>query len=234
MPIPLSIIIPVYGEAETIHERVNELIQLNFPWSVEIIICDGHPQGTTIGELEAVSLPQVRCLCAPRGRGPQMNAGARAARGEIFLFLHADTGLDQTGADLLVQAIGAAGNEFQGFCGAFDLAIDAQGPHFRLIEKFATKRSRLTRLPYGDQALFFSRALFEDVGGFPRVPIMEDVGIMQRVKRAGHRPCFIPHPVSTSARRWQEEGALYTTLRNWTLILLYLAGVSPHRLSRFY
>jgi hypothetical protein len=118
--------------------------------------------------------------------------------------------------------------------GAFDLSIDQPGMFFRLIEKVACLRSRITRIPYGDQAIFVRRDYFVSVGGFKPVPLMEDVDLMMRIRRRGDRIFITREKVKTSARRWAEEGAIRCTLRNWAVMLLYLTGVPPHKLVRWY
>jgi hypothetical protein len=118
--------------------------------------------------------------------------------------------------------------------GAFDLEIQSDKNIFRLIEKTASIRSRLTRIPYGDQAIFLKKELFDSIGGFKDIPVMEDVELMRRIKKAGLNIKFIRRRVLTASRRWEKEGIIYCTLRNWTLIILYLLGVSPEKLKKFY
>jgi hypothetical protein len=118
--------------------------------------------------------------------------------------------------------------------GAFDLAVDSERPAFRLIEKAASIRSRLTRIPYGDQSVFMRKRDFQDLGGFRDIPIMEDVEIMQRIKKRKGKICILRKAVRTSPRRWEKEGIVYTTLRNWLILFLYLFGVRPEKLIRFY
>ena len=118
--------------------------------------------------------------------------------------------------------------------GAFDLRIDSRRIVFRVIETIASLRSRLTRIPYGDQAMFIRASYFRTLGGFKEIPIMEDVDLMQRIKRNGKRIAIFREPVITSARRWEREGPGFGTLRNWFLMALYLCGVAPERLARFY
>jgi len=230
----LSIIIPVYKESRTIHHTLAHLFSLGIPQAFEVVVVDGEKALSTLRALEKTPglPPQVRPIPSARGRGLQMNAGAVAARGDLFFFLHADTRLDQAGMDEMLAAWHS--RRSSRFCGAFDLAIDSPKPWFRLIEKTASIRSRLTRLPYGDQGIFISRHFFSALGGFPRVPLMEDVGLMTAVKHTGARPLFLGRHIRTSARRWNRQGVVFTTLRNWTLICLYGLGVSPHRLDRFY
>ena len=233
----LSLIMPVFRETGQILPTLAHLFSLDIAPAFEVVVVDGDPAGSTIAYLRQTPWyrrhrDSVKLLCAPKGRGPQMNAGAGAARGNLFFFVHADTRPDQAGMDRLVFSWQARSSSF--FCGAFDLAIDAPGLCFRIIEKSASLRSRLTRIPYGDQGIFMSRTLFDRIDGFPPVPLMEDVGLMAKVKKRGLRPLFLDTPILTSSRRWKEKGILRTTLTNWTLITLYSLGISPRRLARFY
>ena len=230
----LSIIIPVYKEKKGILNTLARIMSLSIPLSFEILVVDGEPGAGTLSYIASQrDLPSVvRPVASPRGRGTQMNAGAASARGDLLFFLHVDTCPDQAGMDKLARAWQAA--DPSRFCGAFDLAIDSPEPWFRVIEKIASARSRLTRIPYGDQGIFISKRLFLRVGGFPDVPLMEDVGLMAGIKRTVIRPVFLDHPIRTSARRWQTQGVVYTTLRNWVLICLYLIGVPPEKLAKWY
>ncbi len=222
----VSVIVPVLHEAVCI-DRTLEQLCLTIADPREIIVVDGDPRGDT---LAAVTASGIKMLHASRGRGSQMNAGAAAAQGDILLFLHADTRLPEDAGRYIrtvCEAPDIAG-------GAFDLGIDSPRFVFRLIEKAASWRSRLTRIPYGDQAIFIKTAVFWQMNGFRPIPIMEDVDLMCRLKRQGHRLRFISRPVRTSARRWEAEGVLYATLRNYFLLVLFCLGVSPHRLQRYY
>jgi hypothetical protein len=160
-----------------------------------------------------------------------MNTGAGYAKGELMLFLHADTVIDETAWRLLRSE---CGHRAKLCCGAFDLKIASSKKVFRVIEKVASLRSRVTRLPYGDQGIFVGRDLFDRVSGYPDWPLMEDVELMRRIGRKHVRPVIFRHAVQTSARRWESRGVAYTTARNWVLILLFFAGVPPHRLAKFY
>lgn len=223
----ISIIIPVFDEADRIKETLEGLARVAGIQDTEIIVVDGHPEKTTI---QALCDGSVLKLTGPRGRGAQMHAGASACSGAVLLFLHADTCLE---SDALLR-VRAVLRDPQVDGGAFDLGIDAPGAAFRLIEKGASLRSRLTRIPYGDQALFLRRRTYFQIGGFRPIPLMEDVELMRRLKRAGKKIRFVRQPVRTSARRWQKEGILFCTLRNYALIVLYFLGVSPERLCRYY
>ena len=223
----ISIIIPVLDEGDRIGSTLDALGGLAGVGDTEILIVDGHPDKTTIRTLPA---GPVQKIAAPRGRGVQMHAGARASSGKALLFLHADTRLEPD-ALLRVSEV-LRDSKIAG--GAFDLGIDASGVAFRLIERGASFRSRLTRIPYGDQAIFLRRAVYFRLGGFRPMPLMEDVDLMRRLKKSGGRIRFAPGRAWTSPRRWKREGILYCTLRNYALVLLYHMGVSPERLARHY
>lgn len=232
----LSIIIPVYRESAIIIQTLQSLTALSIPIAHEILVVDGDPEKQTMAKLrlnkEVMTYKQIKLISSPKGRGVQMNEGAQKAGGDLFLFLHADTRLDQVGMKKMIQAW--TDNGLPLFCGAFDLVIDSPKRMFRLIEETASLRSRLTRVPYGDQGIFISKSLFIKAGGFPNIPIMEDVGLMAAVKKTGIRPFFLDHSIVTSARRWENQGLIYTTLRNWALICLYILGVSPEKLVKYY
>lgn len=230
----LSVIIPVYRETDRIGQTLDRLTALSIPVSHEIIVVDGEPGASTLAYLSSRSRsgPRLCPISSPRGRGTQLNAGAKASRGRLLFFLHADSLPCQAGMSAMLRAWDAS--DPSRFCGAFDLSIDSPRPWFRMIEKTASLRSRLTRIPYGDQGIFMSRRLFSRIGGFPEVPLMEDVGLMAAVKKAGVTPVFLDHAILTSARRWESEGAVYTTLRNWLLIILYACGVPPEKLADWY
>lgn len=221
-----SVIIPVFGEADGINALLAH-VQAIAPHGTQIVVADGHPEHTTLAAIS--NFPEVVRCAAPKGRAVQMNAGAHLAEGEILLFLHADTRLACDAFAVMNAAIDAGHP-----AGAFDLYIDAPGPLFALMSRLSSLRSRLTRIPYGDQAQFFRRDIFDRLGGYPEIPLMEDVEIMLRLKRLGLRPAISRRAVHTSARRWQKEGVWSCTLRNWTIATLYYLGVSASRLARFY
>ena len=223
----ISVIIPVFHEECLINETVDALYGLAFDGRLEIIVADGDPEGST---LKAIRDPRATKICSEKGRGKQANTGARLASGEILLFLHADTELPPDGFNRINEVMREDG------CmgGSFDLGIASDRRCFRLIERAASIRSRVTRMPYGDQAIFMRKDYFLSLGGFRELPLMEDVDLMRRVRQSGGKIHIIRDKVKTSARRWEKEGVLYCTVRNWTLVLLWLAGVSPERLARFY
>jgi rSAM/selenodomain-associated transferase 2 len=223
----ISIIIPVFHEEEVINEAVDALHRRTLESRLEIIVVDGDPEEQT---LKAIRDPRVVKARSERGRGKQMNAGAMLASGEVLLFLHADTELPPDG----LSRIGTVMRDKGCMGGSFDLGIGSDKLCFRLIERAASLRSRITRMPYGDQGIFLRRKFFLDLGGFRELPLMEDVDLMRRVRQSGGKIHIIGERVKTSARRWEKEGVVCCTLRNWILVLLYLLGVSPGYLARFY
>lgn len=223
----LSVIIPVLNEAQIINTTIDHLGRLNFTGDLEVIVADGDSQGSTIN---AIKHPGVKKVISKTGRGAQMNNGAAIAGGDILLFLHADTLL---GPDALNQIVATIQNpEVVG--GAFDLEIGCDKKMYRWIEAAASIRSRLTGIPYGDQAIFIKKRCFERLGGFKEIPLMEDVELMRRIKKNSLKIRFVRQKVRTASRRWEKEGIVYCTLRNWILITLYLLGISPEKLKKFY
>ena len=223
----VSVIIPVLRETQPLDSLIDHLLQIADGMPFEMIIVDGSPDGESI---KAISREGVTLLAAPAGRARQMNAGAAAAKGDCLLFLHADTRLPQ-GAFRRIEETLSDGIHV---AGAFDLRYSSERLSMRIIARVACLRSRLTRIPYGDQAQFFRRDYFEKLCGFADIPLMEDVEIMRRVKERGDRISILHEAVVTSARRQEKEGIIYCTLRNWTIVTLYLLGMSPERLVRFY
>lgn len=224
----ISIIVPVWQEAEIIQALIDHLQSLAMASRAEIIVVDGSANGETIERLSACK--NVAVLCAPRGRAAQMNAGAQQATGNILLFLHADTRLPPQA----LSAIASATQRSSVRAGAFKLGIAGTRRGYRLIEKSVYWRSRLIQLVYGDQAIFIRRRLFARLQGYDDLALMEDVALVRKLKRNGHGIAQIPLPVQTSARRWQREGLVRCTLRNWMLLGLYLFGANPSVLARWY
>ena len=223
----ISVIIPVLNEAANINSLIGHLRSQAPVDTVEIIVVDGDPAGGTI---KAISHPAVIHAIAGTGRGIQMNRGAALATGDILLFLHADTHLPP---DAFTR-IREAGRSTECAAGCFTLGIRSERKVFRVTERYVALRTRITRIPFGDQAIFIRRDRFERLGGNREIPIMEDIDLKRRIRSRGDGICVIPEKVSTSARRWEQEGILFVTFRNWMLQALYCCGISPERLARFY
>ena len=223
----ISIIIPVLNEAARINETIANLRRSDAAVKAETIVVDGDPSGGTVHAVEDGS---VRRIISDRGRAIQMNRGAEAASGGILLFLHADTRLPGNALPLIRETM--ADGRF--VAGAFDLGFDTKRSIFRVTESYVFLRTRLTRVPFGDQAIFIRSDYFRHLGGYREVPIMEDVDLMKRIRRKGGRIRIIPEKVSTSPRRYEREGVLACTFRNWALQALFAVGVSPERLAKRY
>lgn len=219
----ISIIIPTLNEVG----NIKEAIAITQPsTNVEVIVVDGGSQDDTVAIARSLG---VKVILSSPGRAAQMNAGAVAASGNILLFLHADTRLPIGFDDMIRTALQQSGT----VAGAFRLRIDASLLSLRWVEWGVNVRSHFWQMPYGDQAFFLTREVFQEIGGFPELPIMEDFELIRRLKRIG-RIVIIPTPVITSARRWLQKGVFKTTLLNQIVIIAYLLGVSPERIHRWY
>jgi len=222
-----SIVIPVLYEGAAVNQQIDRLYR-QFPADCfEIIVVDGDPEKSTV---KHILCPKVKTVTAPRGRGIQMNAGAQIADGNILIFLHADTELPPDALEHICEIMKTG----QYAAGAFRLRFDSHLRIYRLIEYGASWRCRLTRIPYGDQAIFISRSYFKKIGGFAEISIMEDLDLMRRIRQRNDRIFISPKCVRTSARRWEQEGIIYSVLRSWILASLFCLGVSPHRLIGYY
>ncbi len=221
----LSIVIPVWNEEEGIAACLDRLRPLAVKGH-EIIVVDGGSSD------ETRSLARPLCsllLRGERGRGRQMNLGARFAAGDVLLFLHGDSILPEQ-AEAALAAVFAGGKPGWGW---FDVRLGGRRPIFRLIAGLMNLRARLSRVCTGDQALFVSASLFRRAGGFPEIPLMEDIAICRRLGKLA-RPQPQPFPTLSSARRWENQGVLRTILWMWRLRLLYFFGASPESLAREY
>ena len=222
-----SIIIPVLHESKLINTQLEAVKHLTTDEPFEIIVVDGSPTLDTLQVITDKTIITYSCL---QGRGRQMNVGATHASGDILVFLHADTTLP-THALLLIQKT-LQNEQFVG--GAFTLQIQSSRLSLRMIAALSTLRSQITRAPYGDQVIFLRKTCFDAIGGYQDIPLMEDVELMRRIRKKNGNIIVLPTPVFTSARRWDQEGFFYTTLRDSIIIFLYWCGVPVEKLARFY
>jgi rSAM/selenodomain-associated transferase 2 len=219
----LTIVLPVLNEAAIIVAALQALAPLRRR-GAEIIVADGYSRD---GTAQLAKPFADRVITVPRGRGAPMNAGAALGTGDALLFLHADTALPAN-ADRLIDAALA-----RRAWGRFDLRIAGSHPLLAVIARMINLRSRLTGIATGDQAIFVTREAFAAVGGFPDLPLMEDIAISRRLKRLC-RPYCIGTPAVTSGRRWERNGVVRTILLMWRLRLSYYLGVEPALLARLY
>lgn len=221
----LSIIVPVLNEAQQIQGRLAALLPLRRRGH-EVIAVDG---GSRDGTADLARGLADEVFTAPRGRAAQMNAGALRARGEVLLFLHADTRLPDRADELVVRGLAQSGRAW----GRFDVAIDGSHPMLGVIARCMNLRSRLTGIATGDQAMFVRREAFLQSGGFPDILLMEDIAYSRALK-AISAPLCLRERVITSGRRWETYGTFRTILKMWGLRLAFFLGADPARLAKAY
>ncbi len=220
----LSIVMPVLNEATGIEEALRALEPYRAR-GVELIVVDGGSRDSTLERARPLA---DRVLEAPRGRANQMNAGAAAAKGEVLVFLHADTRLPEPADRSIVDGLTRSRRVW----GRFDVRFD-EGGWLNVVAVMMNWRSRATGIATGDQAMFMTRAAFEAIGGFPPIALMEDIAASAKLKRLG-RPLCLHARVTTSGRRWRQRGVLRTVLLMWRLRLAFFFGGDPMRLARHY
>jgi rSAM/selenodomain-associated transferase 2 len=224
----LSIVIPTFQDTEALSLCLPaiSLIVAAADGGIETIVVDGE---NNRGVANLVKQFTMIYLATEAGRSRQMNLGVTVAKGEVVLFLHADTFLPQNFPNLIYLTL----QDKKVVGGAFSLKIDSQMRGIRLVEWGTNLRSRLLKLPYGDQGIFVRRKTFEELGGFPPLPIMEDFVFVRKLRKAG-KIAILPEAAVTSARRWQTLGIWQVTIINQLVILGYYLGCNPYRLKDFY
>ncbi len=219
-----SVIIPTLNEHSCVGAAVESALRAG---ADEVLVADG---GSTDGTADLAVAAGARLVRSAPGRAVQQNAGADAATGDVFLFLHADCRLPADAVPVVVRSLQQCPAAVGGF---FRQRIDHPARVFRWIEFGNLLRARMLRWPYGDQAIFTRRRVFHSIGGFPLLDIMEDLYLAKQLNRRGTLVC-IDRPLTVSARRWVRQGAVRQTLRNWSLLAAVHLGVSPQRLARHY
>ena len=220
----LSIIMPVLDEGEGIAGALDALAELR-ALGVEVIVVDGGSKDATV---QRARLRADHVLLSPPGRALQMNAGAAKASGDVLLFLHADTRLPPEAERLVLDGLARSTHHW----GRFDVMLPG-GPHFALVAALMNVRSRLTGIATGDQAIFVARDAFREAGGYPPIPLMEDVALCKALLKRS-RPLCLRDKVTASPRRWHKHGFLRTTVLMWRLRVEYFLGADPAELARRY
>ncbi|AHE97736.1 TIGR04283 family arsenosugar biosynthesis glycosyltransferase [Thioalkalivibrio paradoxus] len=224
-PARLSVIVPVLNEAARLPRLLGDLAALR-TLGHEVIVVDG---GSTDRTREIACSACDRVLASAPGRARQMNAGALEAQGEVLWFLHADTRVPPEAAHAVLQSL--RGPKCWGRC---RVRLSGRALVYRLIAALMNLRSCLTGIATGDQGVYVTRAAFVAAGGFPAIPLMEDIALSRALKRACGRPVCLPVRLETSSRRWEEHGVLRTVLLMWALRLAYWRGADPADLARRY
>jgi len=219
-----TIVIPTLNEEAEIHACLMKLQRLREE-GFEVIVVDGGSFDKTPQLLEGLC---DQFISTRQGRAGQMNAGARQARGEFIFFLHVDTQLPDKFSEVIISI------EADRFCwGRFDVTLSGKHWSFRIIESMMNLRSRLTGIATGDQVIFVSKKLYQEVDGFPEIALMEDI-VMSRSLKNISSPLCLRHKVLTSSRRWEKHGIISTIFKMWWLRFSYCIGIDPIKLARQY
>ena len=218
----ISIIIPTLNEQENIEGLLSYLNSLDE--TLELIVSDGGSNDETV----AKSKKYASVIITTRGRGAQMNAGAKAAKGEILWFIHADCKPHPDSVKAILN--GLSSNGIVG--GAFEYTLDGKGFLYRWTELTSNFKDRLFKLCCGDMGIFVARNIFEQMGGYKEIPLMEDMDFCKRLKKMGES-VILPQRINTSARRWKEEGKVKNLVRNWLLQFGWAVGVQPGILAKW-
>jgi rSAM/selenodomain-associated transferase 2 len=222
LKVKISAIIPTLNEEALLPRLLGDLNHQG----AEVIVADGGSKDQTAAIARRFG---ARVLTVPAGRGRQLNAGASISTGEALFFVHADSITSHHAVTAIAEVLGTG--RFVG--GAFSVTVRSARPSVQFIYRMANWRSRRLFLPYGDQGIFCLRSVFRALGGYREIPLMEDVDFIRRLRRLG-RTVILPQTMTTSVRRLEQEGIAYSTLRNITLAFLFLMGVSPYVLQKYY
>ena len=219
----VSIIVPTFNESSNVRGCLDSAWQAE---PLEVIVVDGGSQDDTLAH---ACDDRTILLHSSRGRAIQQNLGAAAASGDVLLFLHADCRLCASAVNQIRDVLR---NE-EVLYGSFRQRILANGWRYRILEQSNDFRAGALRLPYGDQGIFIRRAVFERVGGFPEYRLMEDLELVVKLRQES-RPVLLPGPIHVGARRWEQNGIVRQTIRNWTLATAWRCGVHPDKLADYY
>jgi rSAM/selenodomain-associated transferase 2 len=229
----LSIIVPMLNEARNLPSLLGPLLSLQ-QRECEVLLVDGGSQDDSVGIARSAGFPVIISEC---GRALQMNTGAKAAKGDILLFLHADTQLPELADQMIIKAFDQRDqrptNQRLRQWGRFNVRIAGQHPMLKLIAWMMNWRSAWTGIATGDQAIFVRAQAFKSIGGFPQQALMEDIEFSKRIKRTS-QPICLYQKVTTSGRRWEARGVWRTIALMWSLRLAYFLGVDPTKLAKRY
>ncbi|MGD9925665.1 MAG: TIGR04283 family arsenosugar biosynthesis glycosyltransferase [Pseudorhodoplanes sp.] len=223
----ISVIVPTFNAARTLGSTLESLAPCRPELLKELIVADGGSSDETVDIAN-----KAGCVVVPanKGRGLQLRAGTRAATQQWLLFLHADTRLGDHWARAVSSFLQEPKSE--SIAGVFSFRLDDDGPRARILEQLVAIRVRVLALPYGDQGLLMSRALYDEIGGFADIPLMEDVDIVRRIGRRRLR--VLPASVVTSAENYRRDGYILRSVRNLFCLGLYFVGVPPSRIVKIY
>ena len=228
----VCIVVPLYNETRAVPELIRSLSGLKGDFDAVLVDASDNENAKTALGLAVASFREpagIRIVHSDvRGRAVQMNMGAASSDGELILFLHCDTRLPPDAVELIRDAVNN-GRQW----GRFDVDLESEGVIYRIMEFMLRIRSRVRRLATGDQAMFVSRTLFDGVGGFPDIPLMEDIAVCKLLNESGP-PALVTTAVVTSGRRWENAGVLKTILLMWKLRFLYWVGMDPAKLAAMY